>query len=1308
MKRFFCMLLVLLVSLFTFGQTDVTQYYLENAGFDSNYDYAASQTNAVAQEIKTIDGWTAGHNLNYTIAGVYQIGFQGTYNNAKVPGKGYDNETTGGGLALSTGWGNDFPYYQIVTLPKGTYTISAPTYNGKNVAAGTSLLAWIPNSGDAVKSTVAEYPVEKWVLDKITFTLSKPTTGKIQIGYKAAAGSSASSCNIFIDYVKIVGENMVLDKADLKTLIDEANNLYDDGKGIGASDYKKMIEEAQVVYDKDNAAVLEILDVEKRLKKETESYHQVNVSETHPIDFTYSLTNPSFENKFTGWNNTNMQAQGNKKFEKLDGSLYVEKWVNRGSKVGDANVWQTIQLPIGIYKLVLAGHNIQQNTPTQVCDGAFVYADDNKTTIGVTNDYSVKFSVLSSDINVGFQATQATGNWLAIDNFRIYRIGNMDAQTMRSALDEMIKRAKEDDGIPYNIEVKNKLESLIKAISDLNTSSVSDEDVVAKVDALKQTVSDRTDSKAEHTAVKSEIDKANAIYDASKKGAADLKNAIDVASALYKNTSATSEELSKGVDVLEKAILAFNLANATVGTGKAVKVTETNHYVPTGATEALMRATVEGDNILESGVCWSTGHNPTVLDNKSTNKHSYNGNVYHPKGLTPATVYYLRPYVINTSYQVAYGDEVKVVTHPKGNCTWSWNNGAPTEEANTRCRTAIKQTIDYFNEWTGIMGFKLSGSYGSGTPTADCSYGGSMRIGPNASYQAIGTVLHETGHGVGVGTHYRWYNCADSRANTTRGKWLGREANEMLLFLENKKATDDIYWNGDKTHGWAHGGTMDWLVNGADKDKHSEYQYVGGCLMLWAMFIDGLCPTTDYPNGISGYTFNFDDNKKYYLMPKDAKGLGKGLLGIQGDKQLGWKPMLDTGATIDDNFAWYLEYDAENCYYFFRNAKTGQYMSHNNNASVTMKSFSGTDKPAKNEYFQLMPDRTDVTLGVGKYSKTTHGYWVTWRTNQSMKAEDVNASKGYGAVPQQSFNYSNSATQQQWIIISEDELNDYLAAAVHPDHELVLDEDFTNLDYISKDTEKEYSNSKLYLHRTLHKDKWNTIVLPVNLTATQFKATFGEEAKLAKFVGVKNDRLQFTVLDATGNGEFMEANTPYIIKPTVLATNDEAYSFKVTYENNTSEVVSVNTPYYIIDGVSLDKSNVANRDVTSEEKNGYVFKGILVQDYDGTTFINGAHCLAGDYTFNAGTLHKFQDDYGMKGFRAWFHPVETSTLAKELGVAIDGVVEDDVTSIGLPWQNAIMDSGKIYNLSGQRMDVQYINQLPSGVYIVNSKKVIVK
>ena len=84
---------------------------------------------------------------------------------------------------------------------------------------------------------------------------------------------------------------------------------------------------------------------------------------------------------------------------------------------------------------------------------------------------------------------------------------------------------------------------------------------------------------------------------------------------------------------------------------------------------------------------------------------------------------------------------------------------------------------------------------------------------------------------------------------------------------------------GEAVHGWGNKATYDWFVNGADKDKHLELQYLGGCCLLYALFIDGLCPTYNYPNGLSGYTYNFDSEKKYYLMCKNADyGLGSGLL----------------------------------------------------------------------------------------------------------------------------------------------------------------------------------------------------------------------------------------------------------------------------------------------------------------------------------------------------------------------------------------------------------------------------------------------
>jgi hypothetical protein len=280
-------------------------------------------------------------------------------------------------------------------------------------------------------------------------------------------------------------------------------------------------------------------------------------------------------------------------------------------------------------------------------------------------------------------------------------------------------------------------------------------------------------------------------------------------------------------------------------------------YIP-AAHGALLRATFTGSSIKERGFCWSTEPEPTIADHRSTFYYNQKGMLFHVKGMQPATAYYVRPYAITNTYAVGYGEPMKIVTLPQGSCVGTWNEGAPTEAANARCRNAIQETMDYLNEWTAIKGFTLTGNYGASTPTADCSYGGWMRIGPNAGNQAIGTVIHETGHGVGVGTHWRWYNCADTRENTTHGKWLGAWANKTLRFLENTTRTD-VFMTGDAVHGWGSNATYDWFVNGADKDTHQAIQYIGGCALLYSLYIDGLCPTTGYSNGVPGYTFNFED-----------------------------------------------------------------------------------------------------------------------------------------------------------------------------------------------------------------------------------------------------------------------------------------------------------------------------------------------------------------------------------------------------------------------------------------------------------------
>ena len=699
-------------------------------------------------------------------------------------------------------------------------------------------------------------------------------------------------------------------------------------------------------------------------------------------DRTSYITNPNFESGANGWVYESLQAQSNSSFTKKSGSVYMEKWVPTGNYVGNGSIYQTItQLPIGIYQLTVAAQNLNQSNTSQNCSGVYIYADDQQTSVYTPGDYSVTFTNITGEVEIGFVAKNASGNWIAVDNFRLSQIGEVEKEKVMEEVNRLLKEAEKipTDIIPTNIA--SALQSAIAAGKLINAASA-DTDIQQALKDLKATI--------------------------------------------------------------EKGEFAANLANATPGSGTAPAVTNTNHYVATGATQALVRATMRGSNILERGVCWSTEHNPTVLDERTTKYFDLKGYIFHIKGLQPATVYYIRPYVMNKTYTVAYGDEVKIVTHPKGTCTGSWNEGAPDAVANQRCREAIQQTIDYFNEWTGIQGFHLSGNYGAETPTADCSYGGWMRIGPNAGNQAIGTVLHETGHGVGVGQHVRWNECEDTRENQGKyGKWLGREANDVLHFLENYYG-DEVFFTGDAVHGWGTSSntsianatiSYDWLVNGADKDKHAELQYIGGMCILHGLFIDGLPPTasnwyTTDQNGIAGYTYNFDDNKKYYLMNKDKdRGLGEGLLYQRASTDIAWKPLL-TGEVLSDSAAWYMEFDPQSCLYSFKNASTGKYLTHPASGNLEVKVLKTS--PTKAEKFQLMPDRTDVTINIEGKKNKTHGYWFTWDNSgfKSMGAASFSNRRGYGSISQEAFDFSNKATTQQWIILSEDELAAYQQKAI--------------------------------------------------------------------------------------------------------------------------------------------------------------------------------------------------------------------------------------------------------------------------------------
>ena len=1084
MRKITLLLAVLLGSLNVSAQTDVTKYFLTNYGFDDNFDYPASSSAAVTQEIKEIPGWTQEFSINYTISGVYEFGFKGTFNGGTVPAEGYDGES-GGGLALSTGWAQDFPYSQNVTLPAGSYTIKVPTYNGITATAGKSLLKWIPSSGTTVSSSVSSYPTKKWTLDEISFTLTKTTKGKIQIGYNASVSAASSNCaNLVIDYVQLLASDMAVDKTDLKSTLDSANGYYGDGTGSEAAALKAAIDASQAVYDDESADMVTVLESDYTLKNAIEAYRRANVSEENPLDCTDYITNPSFENGTAGWTNSNLAQQTNTSFTRKAGTTYLEKWVGSGS-AGDASVRQTITIPNGKYKLTVAAQNYTQSSTTKKNTGAYIFAGDQQEPVYTPNNYTVSFTSIAGEVEIGFVAEGATGNWLAVDNFRLSLVGYVDDAELIAELSRLVDLSKElqgqqmskaasaelqaqadaanliiDGTNAYNAKVTLALQNAIAGArssianyqalqqmvasaaeiqSEMMTGTASENlqtqltaanlilDATNEYDAkvvtaLQKAISAAQTSVANYKALQTAIDAAEKVYDESKDGAADLLAELTKAKAMMTDTSVADNDVVNETEAVKTAQLLFLVANGS-GTAPTVK-TVTDFMIP-AAHGGLIRATISGSNIRERGICWSTEKEPTIADHRETTYYTQKGTIFHVQEMQPASVYYARAYAISNTYAVGYGDVIKVVTLPKGSCVGTWDNGAPTEAANTRCRNAIQETMDYLNEWTAIKGFTLSGHYGAQTPTADCSYGGYMRIGPNAGNQAIGTVIHETGHGVGVGTHWRWNNCADTRENTTYGKWLGRWANETLHFLENT-TSEATFMTGDAVHGWGTNASYDWFVNGADKDKHTAIQYIGGCALLYSLYVDGLCPTSGHPNGVPGYTFNFDDDQEYVIMSEDAdRGLNTGFVYQRNNTSLAWKNVEDQEA-LTDSVKWKLEYVPSIGYYRLVNAATGRYISHSTTGSITMKN---TTTPSNTENFQFMPGRKDIKVTINGTSMNLPSYWFCWydSSNKAMELKVHNDRTGYGNAGSVDFNYSDkNGTKQRYIIIPAETVKNLL------------------------------------------------------------------------------------------------------------------------------------------------------------------------------------------------------------------------------------------------------------------------------------------
>lgn len=302
-----------------------------------------------------------------------------------------------------------------------------------------------------------------------------------------------------------------------------------------------------------------------------------------------------------------------------------------------------------------------------------------------------------------------------------------------------------------------------------------------------------------------------------------------------------------------------------------------------------------------------------------------------------------------------------------------------------------------------------------------------------------------------------------------------------------------------------------------------------------------------------------------------------------------------------------------------------------------------------------------------------------------------------------------------------------------PDHNLILDEDQTDAGYIKAQAPELADNETLqksivYLHRTMNPEKWNSLVLPINLNVAQVKRIFGDQVHISKFVGAKADhpqRIVFDPITADRNDPdaiAIEAGQLYLVKPTAeggMPTNQEEQTF-----NKDGYNISVKD-YYRIVGVTFKKKNeIADNDYSgrvmgdtgSEEfgtKQQVQFVGTYVKCFDTNNQIPAnSYVLNGNNVGGTAGLWYYRTvPTKTKGFRGWLQPAN-DLPSKGFDYEIEGVVDQvngDVTAIdGI--EAAQQHNANIYNLNGQlvRQGATSTEGLPSGLYIVGGKKVVVK
>lgn len=357
----------------------------------------------------------------------------------------------------------------------------------------------------------------------------------------------------------------------------------------------------------------------------------------------------------------------------------------------------------------------------------------------------------------------------------------------------------------------------------------------------------------------------------------------------------------------------------------------------------------------------------------------------------------------------------------------------------------------------------------------------------------------------------------------------------------------------------------------------------------------------------------------------------------------------------------------------------------------------------------------------------------------------------------------NDAKDGEWTVFDDFRL---LYAGSNTSHDLILDEDKDNLNYLLECSET-YEDVVLHLNKkSFNKNinKWNTIVLPVDLNKDQFTQAFGANARLAVLTKLTRNQIQFEtvkIADKKNNEVVLAAYVPYIIYPTKDLANERTPAYTATLHKTGAgsereeHKVTIAANHIDIPNVSLKRNDQNKNDLFGliketwsldlnhvklagkTEESEIVTDGTLaaygtfartfgdiMKNDEQTSFsitnkenpiIADRDDLKHSYFFHEGKMvYAGEKVRGLRGFSVWFKQYNPTPGTASSKFILDGIdYTTDVERI-MATEDSSIDSKfaklGVFNLNGQlvRSGSTNVSGLPSGIYIVNGKKVFVK